>query len=161
MAKAEKELNGLSRSIDECIISEFRRFQQEKGYLEAQSCVPSGFVPKRTEDEANEAALGELIADEDLKTKTAEKMASRSGPAATVLPEPGGAVNERTQGFWCMSYPRLFPFGLGCFNEPRAQVVSFDQWTEWVLMQCGHARAPAQLAPNPLSIHDQSAEPSS
>ena len=32
-------------------------------------------------------------------------------------------------------YPELFPFGLGCFNEPRSVPVSFREWATWALNQ--------------------------
>ena len=34
-----------------------------------------------------------------------------------------------------MCYPELFPFGLGCFNDPRQTDIDYWKWVDWVIHQ--------------------------
>jgi hypothetical protein len=50
-------------------------------------------------------------------------------------PKRGDALTETMAGFWALSYPELFPFGCGDFNEPRQKNVKWHEWVDWVMHQ--------------------------
>ena len=157
--KKEKEaadkLNDQWSKIDSAIVAEFQGIAEKTVYTEDHSCVPSGYVPKRTEAEADDAKLGEILQDEATVEKVKAKEAERTHGSETAVPERGAAINEHTQGFWPLSYPELFPFGRGCFNEPRQRKVTFDQWVAWAVHQDMSAVAPPPTAPDSLNTSDQ------
>ena len=139
----DDEVNKPWAAVDARFIDEFTRLANT-GYSEDRSCVPAGFVPRRTEAERLDAVVGKELGD-------ADRAGMHPGGSADVdfaMPKAGAAINERTQGFITLVYPELFPFGLGCFNEPRPVEVTFREWVPWVLNQdAGQLLKSAALGP--------------
>ena len=88
----------------EDVKAEIQKFGEAKSSAPAWSYVPAHFVPERSTEEAREAALEQLL-------RTQGSKAKKQDDESVELPELGDAVSEFKPGFWCMSYPELFPFG--------------------------------------------------
>ena len=155
--RAEVERHEAWRAIDVLIVGEFERMAKLAPYREDLSCVPAGFVARRTVEEAESAVVGELLQDEKARAISEARAKSREhgGDSSEAL-ERGAALNEGRAGFWPLCYPELFPFGNGCFNEPRHQKVSFREWQSWALTQDSRVGCPPEPAqPSTLSSSAQ------
>jgi len=154
--KKTAEKNEQWSQLDSAFASEFKRLGGVYGYSEDHSCVPAGYVPKRSAEMKKADELGRLLAGEETRSGAAAKLAQgESAKSAVEKPEPGDPVNERAIGFWPMCYPELFPYGIGCFNEPRQVPVTFDEWVSWALYQDSRALAPPTAQPSNLDVSAQ------
>jgi hypothetical protein len=80
--------------------------------------------------------LGLLLGDEE-RSNSGSNTWSCGMKRVRVFQPPalGAPIDERMQGFWSLCYPELFPFGYGCFNEPRSVEVDWTEWASWVIHQ--------------------------
>jgi hypothetical protein len=127
------ELSAAWSCVDESLHVEFSKLATLM-QSETHSVVPAAFVPKRSEAEAEEAAIGKLLQDES-RQSACKSTSEALPPGAFVAPSLGSAMNERTEGFFTLCYPHLFPCGEGDFNSPRDHEVTFDEWLRWITWQ--------------------------
>jgi len=133
--KEERTRHQKWKSVDDAVAKEFENLAQ-LGYAEDESCVPSNFVPRRSTADRKNDQLGLLLGDEE-RSNSGGNTWSRGMKRVRVFQPPalGAPIDERTQGFWSLCYPELFPFGYGCFNEPRSVEVDWTEWASWVIHQ--------------------------
>ena len=133
--KEERSRHVKWKSVDDAVAKEFEELAK-LGYAEDESCVPSNFVPRRSTADRKQDQLGVLLGAEE-RSNSGGNAWARGQERQRVFQPPalGTPIDERTQGFWSLCYPDLFPFGYGCFNEPRSVEVKWGEWAKWVMHQ--------------------------
>jgi hypothetical protein len=133
--KEERSRHLKWKRVDDAVAKEFEDLAK-LGYAEDESCVPSNFVPRRSTADRKNDQLGALLGAEE-RSKSGGNAWARGSKRQRVFQPPalGAPIDERTQGFWSLCYPDLFPFGYGCFNEPRPVEVKWNEWATWVIHQ--------------------------
>jgi hypothetical protein len=146
-------------AVDHSIHQEFAKLAALLQH-ESHSVVPAGYIPKRTEAEMEEVAIGRLLGEE--ASRPGHQTTSETLPESSFkMPALGAALDETTYGYFPLCYPHLFPCGEGDFNEQRAQAkktedkLLLEEWLNWVLWQDHgtYCAAPCVQATAPPTTH--------
>ena len=122
--------------MDKAFSMEISNLANHVRYSSGYSAVPCAFVPKRTEDDKKSAERGRLLAGKERESGAAAKLALESSTEPQIeKPKPGDPVNEHTPGFWAFCYPECYPFGIGCYNDPRMKDITLDEYVSWIMFQ--------------------------